>query len=99
MGFNRNKVVKLPEGEDILTGLAVLREGEAIGTFYGLQYLRVFPSDADNVNELRLDSPTGTIYQGGDVEFLDVNGDNVINNSDRVIIGNNQPRLYRWLNQ
>ena len=91
IGFNRNKVVALPEGEDILTGLAILREGEAIGTFYGFQYLRVFPTDADNVNELRLDSPTGTIYQGGDVEFLDVDGDNVINNSDRVIIGNANP--------
>ncbi len=91
IGFNRNKVVRLPEGEDILTGLAVLREGEAIGTFYGFQYLRVFPTSGDNVNELRLDSPTGTVYEGGDVEFLDVNGDNVINNSDRVIIGNANP--------
>ena len=91
IGFNRNKVVSLPDGNDIQTNLSILRVGEPIGTFYGFQHLGVFATDADNVNELRLDSPNGAIYQGGDMEFLDVNGDNVINNSDRVIIGNANP--------
>jgi TonB-dependent starch-binding outer membrane protein SusC len=91
MGFNRNKVLSLPNNADIIVGRSILRVGEPIGSFYGFQQLRVFPRDEDNVNGLRFNSPTGFVYQGGDVEFLDVNGDNVINNSDRVILGNPNP--------
>lgn len=91
VAFNRNKVISLPGGKDIITARGILREGEPLGSFYGFQQLRVFPTDADNVNNLRLDNQTGSVFGGGDVEFLDVNKDNVINNSDRVILGNANP--------
>ena len=91
IAFNRNEVTALPNGEDIVAGLSILQEGEPIGNFYGFEYLRVFPSTEDNVNELRLNNETGPIYEGGDVEFLDRNDDNVINDSDRGIIGNANP--------
>lgn len=91
MGFNRNKVLSLPNDADIVTGRAVLRVGQPLGSFYGFKQLRVFPTDEDNTKQLRFNSPNGFVYKGGDVEFLDANADNVINNSDRMILGNPNP--------
>ncbi|WP_373513857.1 SusC/RagA family TonB-linked outer membrane protein [Persicitalea sp.] len=91
MGFNRNKVLSLPNSADIIVGQSILRVGQPIGSFYGFQQLRVFPTDESNTNQLRYNNASGFVYKGGDVEFLDANGDNVINNSDRVILGNPNP--------
>jgi len=96
VSFNRNKIVRLPE--DLLTNgfiqnglFHILKEGKSIGTFYGWKSLGVFPSDADNVYSVRNSSSTGKIFQGGDMIWDDVNDDNIIDASDKQIIGNAQP--------
>lgn len=96
IGFNRNKVVSLPE--QVLTdgfiqngSYHILKEGESIGTFYGWKFLGVYARDEDNVNDVRMGSSNGKPFEGGDVIWDDVNNDNVIDDADRQIIGDAQP--------
>ncbi len=95
IGFNRNEVLELPEGESVLGGYygatGILMEGEPIGTFFGYKKLGVFTDDAANTTGLRFGGPNGTVYKGGDTIYQDTNGDGWISAEDRVIIGNANP--------
>ncbi|WP_184177550.1 TonB-dependent receptor [Rhabdobacter roseus] len=70
------------------SGRQVSREGHAIDSFFGYEAIGLFQS-ADEVAS----SPKqfGTVAPG-DIKYRDVNGDNVINNQDQVIIGSPIPR-------
>lgn len=88
IAFNRNKIVKLYQGKDIITGhfnfggaqfqddIVVLREGEPLGMFYG------YVEDG---------------YTGGRngalsiIKYKDLNEDGVINIEDKVKIGDPNP--------
>ncbi|WP_228693446.1 TonB-dependent receptor [Lunatimonas sp.] len=107
---NVNKVLTLPEGTDIrygsgpghMVGLGdtqVLREGYPVGSFYGWIYEGVYQQGDDFI-------PGGGFEQvlGGE-KFRDINGDGVLNASDRDIIGNPHPDFiwgwnndFRWKN-
>lgn len=90
ISFNRNKVVELYEGQDIFYGFGgnslVLREGEPIGTFYGFISDGVFSTNAEVPAERQAQG-----VQAGDINFRDLNGDNIINANDLTIIGDAQP--------
>ncbi|WP_310393784.1 TonB-dependent receptor [Hymenobacter sp.] len=100
---NRNKILQLNEfNEDIIqaSGLnafgqsvpfGIARVGESIGSIYGFRMLGVYPTDQANDNGLRDDR--GQLYQGGDAIYEDINQDGVINNDDRVVIGNAVPKF------
>ena len=47
------------------------------------------------VKQLRYGSPTGEVFKGGDVMWDDLNGDGVIDEADRQVIGC-AAGLYRW---
>jgi TonB-dependent starch-binding outer membrane protein SusC len=51
--LNRNKVIELHQGEEITVGRGnnLIREGEPMGVFYGLNYLGVDPSTGNIVYE------------------------------------------------
>ncbi len=87
--------------DNILTAV-----GYAVGSFYGWQTEGVFASDAEasvayNGNDY-LKYPTGIAdetkkyanFQAGDVHFKDQNGDGVIDDADKVVIGNPHPDIY-----
>lgn len=104
ISFNRNKIVKLYEGQDIIVSRGsvgygqaesqfVLREGESIGAFYGWESKGVYAFSTDNKEGIRNSNSTGYLYKGGDMIFSDQNGDKIINNDDRVILGNALPRF------
>ncbi len=84
ISFNRNKVVKLPGGTDILGGgLAldntnILREGQPIGMFWG--YVE--------------DGYDST----GQIKYKDLNKDGQITASDKTFIGNPNPKFIYGLN-
>ena len=70
--------------ENSLTHITTI--GQPLGSFYGLIYDGVFRSQAE------IDaypSLPGTLP--GDAKYRDVNGDKVLNQDDRTIIGNNLP--------
>ena len=83
------------QGGDIGAGNSVTRArvGQPIGYFYGYNSLGVFQDQAAIDNRPALD---GT--QPGDLIFEDVNGDGVINDEDRTLIGSPIPKFTGGLN-
>nr|WP_294873596.1 SusC/RagA family TonB-linked outer membrane protein [Prevotella sp.] len=75
--------------------------GQSAGVFYGYKTLGVFASDA----EAKAAGKDGYLYQvdktgarqefkAGDVHFADLNGDGIISDADKTIIGNPNPDVY-----
>ncbi len=92
---NKNEITRLT-GEDDLVGQGILgingwtriTEGQSIGTFYGYR--------SDGIIQLSED-PAGIPYfsdytpKHGDRKYVDVNDDGVINELDKVVLGNANP--------
>ena len=67
----------------------LIREGEALGSYYGYKNAGLFQS-YEEIAESAL--PVGVSVQPGDVKYVDQNGDGVIDEKDRVVLGNAFPR-------
>lgn len=96
ISFNRNKITSLPQealGNGFIQNgnFQILKVGEPIGMFYGYKFNGVYARDEDNVNQVRNNGKSGDIFKGGDAIWEDVNGDHVINEADKMIIGNPHP--------
>ena len=105
ISFNRNKILTLVENDnefnDIYYGTApiegagsqytqVLREGESVGVFYGYVYEGVLQEGED-----QLVNADGV---GGE-KFKDVTPDGILDDNDRVIVGNPHPDfIWSWNN-
>lgn len=99
-GHYKNEITSLDQvakttnvyGAEVLTQV-----GEAIGTFYGYKTDGVISSvaEADELGLYQVDA-TGnkTYFQAGDVKFVDMNGDKIIDSADKTVIGNPNPDLY-----
>ncbi len=95
--FNRNKVLSLPNGgADIILSNApsftgtlqnsILRVGEPVGSFYGFVYQGVYQAGDQFV-------PGGAFETSlGGEKFADLNNDSKLDNYDRKIIGNPNPK-------
>ena len=75
--------------------------GESVGSFYGFRTSGVFASDAEAKTAAggdylyRVDNTGAKIpFVAGDVHFQDLNGDGIINDADKTIIGNPNPDIY-----
>ncbi|MBF9254025.1 TonB-dependent receptor [Pontibacter sp. 172403-2] len=101
--YNKNEVGSIPTADGVVHGLANqlfdnslefyrAQNGFPIGYFWGLQTAGIFQSE-EEVGAYR--SPEGVLIQPnaapGDVRYVDQNGDGVINEQDRTIIGNPNP--------
>jgi len=71
------------------TGLTVNREGYSIGSLFGYQAEGLFASDAEVAAHAK---QFGTV-KAGDIRYKDQNGDNLINEADKIVIGSTIPRL------
>lgn len=112
---NRNKVLSLPGGNEILYGSGpghlvglgntqILREGHAVGTFYGWIYDGVYQEGDDFI------SGGGFEQVAGGEKFRDIDGrnaegqltgapDGLLNANDQTIIGNPHPDfIWGWNN-
>jgi len=89
-------------GQDLLaqnTGyMARFEEGHPIGYFWGYKTEGVMQNNADvqayldkNCGGKAENSKQGTSIKPGDLKFVDVNGDGVINDDDKTEIGSPQP--------
>ena len=67
----------------------LIREGEALGSYYGYKTDGYFQSYDEIANSAL---PVGASVQPGDVKYKDVNKDEVIDDKDRVVLGNAFPR-------
>lgn len=102
ISFNKNKVIKLDGREDYLTGTGSghlqvfntiqLKVGEPLGNFYG----RVFDGIFQNEDEVSHSAQPNA--KPGDIRYKDIDGDGVINDNDRTVIGNGYPDFISGFN-
>lgn len=100
-GHYINKITALPNDnrafETDIYGATVLSQvGHPVGVFYGWKSEGVFTTsaEAEEAGYYMLNSRGGREYFGaGDARFAD-NGDKVIDDADRTIIGNPNPDIY-----
>ncbi|MEO7310738.1 MAG: SusC/RagA family TonB-linked outer membrane protein [Chitinophagaceae bacterium] len=101
LGFNvgtyKNKVLAVPGGSfttDFAGATILTANGNAPNLFYGFTSNGVFATEtAAAASGLRKRNPDGsfTAFKAGDIQFADLNGDKVIDNNDRSVIGNPNP--------
>ena len=85
-----NNVIRLnKEGFEIFNGPARTTAGFPIGYFYGFQHDGIYQT----ITEINQHSAPNMVnkVEPGDIKYKDVNGDGVINNDDRTVIGNPTP--------
>lgn len=99
VAYSKNKITKLPE--NFITG-----EGGAsiistvngpVGGFYGYVTNGVYTTDEEAINsglKLKLSNGDEVAFRGGDVRFVDRDGNGVIDENDRKIIGDASPEFY-----
>jgi len=69
-------------------------EGQPISSFYGFKTNGLYQTQADIDNDPNIkNDPNKANIKPGDVRFVDVNGDGVINDQDRVNLGNPNPKF------
>ena len=103
--YNKNEITDMGTTNDVIQGSdkqQILRRGESLGAFYGLQFVGIVQSDEDVT---KLPTVNGQTPQPGDLKYADVNGDHKIDGNDRIILGSTQPDIVygfstqlRWRN-
>ncbi|GEO09873.1 SusC/RagA family TonB-linked outer membrane protein [Segetibacter aerophilus] len=99
ISMNRNKVLSLATPAPIFSGnpnflsnTGIIQVGQPVGSFWGLVRLGVW-TEAERAEAAKFAS-----YRGGkpilpgDLKYLDVDGNYAINDADRVILGNGNPK-------
>ncbi|MDR1340342.1 MAG: TonB-dependent receptor [Prevotellaceae bacterium] len=76
------------EGVDPL----IVKEGEPLGSFYGYVFDGVVQT-GDDLSKVPQPSWFAGNVQAGDPKFVDQNGDGAISTSDKVVLGNAQPKF------
>ena len=105
VGHYVNKVKKLPDGNFTSSAYGdnniITAVGQPVAMFYGYKTDGIFTSDAEAAKAgkngyLYMQDASGkmTEFRAGDVHFVDLNNDGIINESDRTIIGNPNPDIY-----
>ena len=101
LGHYKNEVKALANGNytssiygnnNILTAV-----GNPVGVFYGYKTKGIFSTTAEaQAANLYIVDETGAkqYFQAGDVHFVDMNNDNKIDESDKVVIGDPNPDIY-----
>jgi len=102
ISMNRNKVLSLATPSDIF-GIGgpnftnptnIIRIGEAAGSFWGLTRLGTW-SEAEAAQAAKFVSYRNNLtILPGDIKYKDFNGDGIINDADRTIIGNGSPKAW-----
>ncbi len=105
VAYNQNEILDLATANDIITAtthnvmLTILREGAAIGSYYGLASDGLYTQEEIDAGEYY--TYGGLVPNAGDTKFLP-NGDReygeAITAADRVIIGSNVPNLTYGIN-
>lgn len=93
----KNNITQLPGNSSVSSfgGASVITQvGSPANLFYGYKTNGIYSTDAaaaaDGFTKLQTNG-TYAAFKGGDVKFVDVNGDKIIDNNDRQVIGNPNP--------
>ena len=91
--YNKNEITDMGTTNDVIQGSdkqQILRRGESLGAFYGLQFVGIVQSNEDVT---KLPTVNGQTPKPGDLKFADTNGDHKIDGNDRIILGSTQPDI------
>lgn len=86
MSMYRNELVKLNDEVNVIGGDFRLIEGEPMGVYYGYVCDGIFQNE-DQVSNYAIQEGKGI----GRLKYRDINGDGVVNEIDRCIIGDPNP--------
>lgn len=102
ISYNKNKVISLNDTVPMPTGgiglnynLARIEAGHSINEFYGFVTNGIFQTQ-EEVENYALQVPGADPFNRtspGDIKFLDLNSDGVIDDNDRAYLGNPNPDL------
>jgi len=102
VSFNQNKVlsindtIPMPSGSIGLNqNLALIQTGQPVNFFYGFKTDGIFQSQAE-VDSHAVQVPGNDPYNrtsAGDIRFVDLNNDGIINDKDRTYLGNPNPTI------
>ena len=104
--LNQNRVLKLNGGQAIPGGgvgsqgfTTLTDNGHAIGSFYVLNQIGVFNSDAEVQQYVGPEgNPIQPLAKPGEFKYQDVNNDGAITLDDRIFAGSYQPKAYYGIN-
>jgi len=106
-GHYKNKITSLPQGqssfETDMYGATVLTEvGRPAGVFYGYKTAGVYATTAEaKADGYYIEDRAGnkSYFEAGDMKFVNTSGnDKIINEDDRVVIGDPTPDIYGNIN-
>lgn len=104
LGHYKNKIQKLSNGAfttDVAGATILTSEGMPAGVFYGWQTRGVYADAAAAASDgLGRISANGdkVAYGAGDVRFVDQNHDGIIDDRDRIVLGDPNPDIYGSIN-
>lgn len=88
LGTLHDYVTTLSDGAQVITAV-----GSEPYAFYGYKTQGIYATSAE-AKESGLANKNSLAYQAGDVKYVDVNGDKIINDQDKVNLGSATPDLY-----
>ncbi len=101
VGHYKNEVTALPDDKafetDLYGGTVLTQVGQPVGVFYGWKSEGVYATSAEAAADGKylVDNKGDHIhFVAGDVNFKDFDGNKIINDADRTIIGDPNPDLY-----
>ena len=103
VGHYKNKIKELPDGAqyvdtDVFGATVRTQVGQAANLFYGWQTDGVFSTteqaDAAGLYILADNGVDHVSYKAGDMRFVDMDGNKLINDADRTVIGDPNPDIY-----
>ncbi|MCA5003840.1 SusC/RagA family TonB-linked outer membrane protein [Sphingobacterium bovistauri] len=103
MSHAKSKVISLPETayNSYAGATMITRVGDSPNAFYGYTFEGVYSTSAEaSADGLGILNVAGdkVPFKAGDAKFSDRNGDKIINEQDRTVIGNSNPVIYGGLN-
>ncbi len=100
IGLYRSKVTSLPLN-NIITNFGgatyITKVGEAPNAFFGHKSKTIYVTDAAAIADgYSIRNADGSLrqFKGGDLRFEDLNGDKIIDDKDKMILGNPNPDFY-----
>lgn len=105
----KSEVTKMPSATPYIENsygifTARAQEGHALGSYYGFETAGVFKDNQDLISSVtgkpivngksEYNQNTYAPFQAGDVKFVDQNNDGVINDADKVFLGDPNPDFF-----
>ena len=88
-----NKIISLGDVNEIIDSYYINRVGGSVGDYYGYKTSGLFTSE-EEIKQHADQQSMGGSTKVGDIKYVDLNGDEIIDAKDRTILGNDVP----WFN-